>query len=169
MCITGQIPDPTTPGVWWRDDRKWRRYESTETDVIKEGLRNSQKWVTLEGVNNLLFGSRVTYTVDLRIMQQKSPGGFMRPVLIVDGAGAEGGPGEVQNGQALAANECPPFLRIWQRESGSSRWNLIPNIAARFLLRVTKTGASRCLLDEGNGRQVYMMHRAAPSAFPVEK
>lgn len=98
MCITGQIPDPATPGVWWRDDTVWRRYKDAHADVIKQGIKSGQTEVILEGLKDedgeeLLGG---TYTVDLRIVQQRSPRGFTRPVLIVDGAGAAAGTGDVQ-------------------------------------------------------------------------
>ncbi|GAQ77965.1 hypothetical protein KFL_000060300 [Klebsormidium nitens] len=149
MCITGQIDDPATPGVWWREDDEWRRYGSTHADVIKEGVRNGLTWVTLEGLSDV-DGEELgeTYTVDLRIMQQKSPRGFMRPVLVVDGAGATGWP---RGGQALSANVLSPLLRIWQRGSSSDKWTRVSDLVARFLLRAAKTGAPTCLLDEGDG------------------
>jgi hypothetical protein len=98
MCITGQLPDPITAGVWWRDDAVWRLYQDAQANLIRQARQNGQASVNLHGVLNCIqpvIGE--AYTVDLRTMQQRSPRGFLRPVLIVDvGAVAAGGPVAVQ-------------------------------------------------------------------------
>jgi hypothetical protein len=91
MCIEGDLPDPVTPGVWWRDDTVWRCYREEHAELIKQAVRNGEASVTLEGI--LGPNCEDVYTVDLRIMQQRSPADFLRPVLIVDAAAvAPGGP-----------------------------------------------------------------------------
>jgi hypothetical protein len=98
MCITGQLPDPITAGVWWRDDTVWRLYQEAQANLIRQARQNGQAFVTLHGVLNCMqpvIGE--AYTVDLRTRQQRSPRSFLRTVLIVDvGAAAAGGPVAVQ-------------------------------------------------------------------------
>lgn len=84
MCIEGDLPDPVTPGVWWRDDTVWCRYKEEHADLIKQAFRNGDASVILEGI--LGPDCEDIYTVDLRSMQQRSPEDFLRPVLIVDAA-----------------------------------------------------------------------------------
>jgi hypothetical protein len=98
MCIRGELPDPVTPGVWWRDDTVWCRYKEGHAELIKKAFNKGRESVDLEGIINCYaptYGE--DYTVDLRIMQQRSPRGFLHPVLIVDAAAAaQGGPKTVQ-------------------------------------------------------------------------
>lgn len=106
-CIRGELPDPVTPGVWWRDDTVWCRYEKQHAELIKKAFNKGRKSVDLEGVINWYaptYGE--AYTVDLRIMQQRSPRGFLRPVLIVDAAAAvQGGPKTVQVSNQISCKE----------------------------------------------------------------
>ncbi|GAQ77964.1 hypothetical protein KFL_000060290 [Klebsormidium nitens] len=141
MCITGQIPDPTTPGVWWRDDTVWRLYQNAHADVIKQGIQNGLASVTLYGVQNCVQPVHgETYTVNLRGMQQRSPRGFLRTVLIVGAAAAAGGPpATIQNGQTLAlppsSSSGPrPPLQVWHRDPSTGGWNQFSASDSRFLL-----------------------------------
>lgn len=59
----------------------------------------------------------------------------------------------MQDGQSLSADKLSPVtIRICQRASRSKKWTRVSDMMARFLLRVAKSGAPSCCLDEGDGK-----------------
>lgn len=90
MCITKECADPTEPGVWWREDDKWVRYNAQHSDAILASFRqlnNSthQVLVPLGAIASGIHPSGHSYTVVLpELVQRNDRSGYTREVKIVD-------------------------------------------------------------------------------------
>merc|ERR1711920_488870 len=92
MCITKECADPTQPGVWWREDDKWVRYNAKHSEAILSAYRqlnasaNPQQTtiVPLGPIASSIHPSGHSYTVVLPQLKQKNDGsGYSRDVKIV--------------------------------------------------------------------------------------
>lgn len=93
MCITKECADPTSPGVWWREDDKWIRYNAQHSEAILASFRQLNNsthpqqtvLVPLGSIASCKHPSGHSYTVVLpELVQRNDRSGYTREVKIVD-------------------------------------------------------------------------------------
>eukprot|EP00897_Mesotaenium_endlicherianum_P007327 jgi/Mesen1/6622/ME000034S06075 len=83
MCLT-DCPDPTTSGVWWRDNAEWRRYDAAALQAILQGLADGVSVVKLGTYTSSAYPGGASYIADLRKLNQRNvSSGEEREIKIV--------------------------------------------------------------------------------------
>ncbi|KAJ7541022.1 hypothetical protein O6H91_10G041800 [Diphasiastrum complanatum] len=85
MCILLPCPDPTTPGVWWRDDASWVLYDTTSAQRILSAAAAGSRRVELGRIVSAVHTNGATYFVDLTNMRQVNASSWQgRDIKIVE-------------------------------------------------------------------------------------
>ncbi|KAG0607798.1 hypothetical protein M758_8G055800 [Ceratodon purpureus] len=83
MCLEA-CEDPTSPGVWWRDDTEWKQYDVSKAAAIERGIADGASRVDLGSVSSLKYTGGARYVVDLCTMKQINLGSnYTRDVKII--------------------------------------------------------------------------------------
>ncbi|KAG0607775.1 hypothetical protein M758_8G054100 [Ceratodon purpureus] len=83
MCLEA-CEDPTSPGVWWRDDAEWKQYDASKAAAIEKGIADGASRVDLGSVSSLKYTGGARYVVDLCTMKQINLGtNYTRDVKII--------------------------------------------------------------------------------------
>lgn len=70
MCILASCADPTSPGVWWRDDALWVQYGPLASRHILEAYLSGKAFVDLSHLVDTQLPPTTVYRVDLDNMKQ---------------------------------------------------------------------------------------------------
>ncbi|KAJ7522123.1 hypothetical protein O6H91_19G084700 [Diphasiastrum complanatum] len=85
MCLFRPCADPTTLGVWWREDAEWRPYDSLNQQQIRLGLSQGLNSIDLGIIRSDVHPAGARYTADLTTMQQINvSSGQRRDIKVVD-------------------------------------------------------------------------------------
>ena len=84
MCLTAICADPTSPGVWWRDDADWKQYDAAQAAAIQRAVAAGTLKVELGNVVSSKHAGGARYVIDLVTMKPINiASGLQRDVKIV--------------------------------------------------------------------------------------
>ena len=86
MCLNANASceDPTSPGVWWRDDADWKQYDAAQAAAIQKGIADGAARVDMGTVVSSKYSSGARYVVELSTMKQINlTTGYSRDVKVV--------------------------------------------------------------------------------------
>eukprot|EP00897_Mesotaenium_endlicherianum_P009967 jgi/Mesen1/899/ME001156S00138 len=149
MCVIfSPCADPVTPGVYWRDNRSWQRYNAQTSTAILDALLKGYPDVELGRFTSPVYPFGAPYCANLRRMQQINiHSGQARGIKVIERPSKSSSPSSKDNASAILKSGAPTGRVYWWNESD---WQAYDNEVSAAILQAAAQGLS--MADIGSVR-----------------